>query len=222
LISCDASIKLTVKLDGSAGFSVDSAIPLAVANRMASFRDSSEAAAAPIFNPGLVRQEAGMRGIAVISAAAPTRETFSGSFAVRTLGDLDGKSASLAGSGLLTSRHDPSGGSIAFSLTRANAKYLPELFPGIDPYILEALSPPAIEDAPITKAEYRSMLESLFGSLAMPSIDNSAIKVSITVPGTILSSSGGTVAGFMFQTRIPVVEALVLEKPIEFFVAWKH
>ncbi len=220
--SCGATVKVAILADGSAGLSVEAGIPQAVAAKMASFREGADADTAPLFNPTTVRKAAAARGIVVVAAATPAKESFSGSFSAKDLSDIVAKDKALAASGLLTVTKDADGGSLSFRLDRGNAKHLPALFPGIDPYVLEALSPPAVEDAPITAAEYRSMLKSLFGSKAMPSIEASRVTVTVTVPVAIVKSSGGTATDKVFTASIDVIEALVLEKPVEFSVAWKR
>ncbi|MCX7024502.1 MAG: hypothetical protein NT080_07770 [Spirochaetes bacterium] len=220
--SCGAAITVTVMPDGSAGIVVESEIPQTVAARMASFREGESAATAPLFNPAAVRKAAAERGVVVVAAAAPSAERFSGSFSVKDLSDLTARDKGLASSGLLTIAKVPGGGGLAFRLDRTNARFLPSLFPGIDPYVLEALSPPAVEDAPITVAEYRSMLKSLFGSKSMPAIDASRVFVSVAVPGSIVKSAGGISKDRVFSAEVNVVEALVLEKPVEFSVSWKN
>jgi hypothetical protein len=222
MASCGAAIRLKVQAGGSASLSVDAEIPEQVAKRMSSFRNKQADAGLPLFDASIVAREASKRGVRTVKASSPDFRTLDAQFAVKDLKDLTGNDTTLRSSGLLTTERKEGIDTIRFGLNRDNAQYLPSLFPGIDPYILESLSPPAVEDSPITASEYRSMLESLFGSKAMPEIDAAGIDIVIEVPGRILASSGGTARANVFQARIPVVEALVLENPIAFSLSWRE
>ena len=218
--SCNASISVKLFSDGSAGIKVDTAIPESVATKMASFRENEEDL--PLFSTELVRLAASERKIKVDSLSTPSNEQLSGNFTVANLSDVIIHNKALSTSGLLEITQRKDGGTLRFHLDRENAKNLPLLFPGLDPYILEALSPPAVEEAPITVSEYRSMLKSLFGSKNMPAIDACKITITIAVSGKIIEGFGGNIENNLFFSEINVVEALVLERPVEFFISWKN
>jgi hypothetical protein len=46
--------------------------------------------------------------------------------------------------------------------------------------------------------------------------------LSITAPGKVLASGGGSLSGSTLTATIPVIEILVLEKPIDAWLRWKN
>ncbi len=130
-------------------------------------------------------------------------------------------SADLKGSGLLTMSQGPLWSEFRFRLERGSAKALTSLFPGIDPYLMDALSPPALEEDPVTSAEYRTMLKAVFGEKAMPSMEGAVIQINVTAPGVVVDSGGGRLSGSTLTARIPLIQVLNLEKPIELWLRWK-
>jgi hypothetical protein len=55
----------------------------------------------------------------------------------------------------------------------------------------------------------------------MPAMEAAEISLSITAPGAVLSSGGGSLAGSTLVKRISILDALTLEKPIELWIRWK-
>jgi shikimate kinase len=94
--------------------------------------------------------------------------------------------------------------------------------PGIDPNLLDALSPPALEEDPVTVEEYKTMLKTVLGEKAMPAMEAAAIKLSITAPGVVIGSGGGSLSGSTLSAKLPIIDLLVLEKPIEVWIRWRN
>jgi hypothetical protein len=55
----------------------------------------------------------------------------------------------------------------------------------------------------------------------MPAMKAAAIGLSLTAPGPVLGSGGGTLSGTTLTASIPILEVLALEKPIEIWIRWK-
>jgi len=85
---------------------------------------------------------------------------------------------------------------------------------------LTALMAPAILDEEISKTDYLSMVSSLYGQGIADEIKNSSIKATIDFPGPITSISGGTSDKNRADFEIPVLDLLVLEKPMSWEVVW--
>jgi len=77
----------------------------------------------------------------------------------------------------------------------------------------------------MTRDEYRDILiyalEESAGDKAAAIIDAASIEIQLSLPGDIVSFSGGTKAGRMITYRLPLVEALTLEKAIEYRIVFK-
>jgi hypothetical protein len=101
-----------------------------------------------------------------------------------------------------------------------------DLFPGLDPYLLEALQPPALFHNPVSTAEYRSMLGALMGRTAANALDATRLDLTLVLPGPIMESSGRTLRrGTDPRTAtlaIAVVDAMVLETPIDIYLKWQQ
>ncbi len=223
LASCAANLTLAVNPDGSGTLAVDARIPESAAARLRSYSAAGTAGpgpAAPLFDPAAVRREAAGRGLATISAELPSPDRFRGGFSFRSLSAV-AADPELAKARIL--RAGTAGGetTLSFRLSRDNAESLPLLFPGLDPYILEALSPPALEPYPAAPEEYREMLQALLGTTALRELEAAEIRLQVRAPGTIVRHSGGSVSEKTFTAAIRLMDLLILESPIEFSVSWK-
>lgn len=177
---------------------------------------------APLFDEEALRDAlAGRSDIKVDSASAYDPDSVKAEFSVPDLlamgeGD-DGSSPFFA---LKTANGEKT---LSFRLDRGNVARLPELFPVFDPEFIEILSPPALFGDDLSAEEYRDGSLALFiGAKNLPSVDRSAVEIRISPPGKILSQKGGKVAGNAFSATLPLLTALVLEKPYEFSLTWKE
>ncbi len=223
LASCAASMTLSVGSDGSGTLSVDARVPDAVAARLQAYRSAAGGScseSAPLFDARAIREGTSARGLAALSVETPAPNRFRGSFTIRSLAEAAGNPG-LSGSGMLRLESSAKGSTLSFRLSRENAASLPELFPGLDPYILEALSPPALDPYPVTAGEYREMLGALLGEAAARELEGAEAVVRIRLPGAVTGSSGGEASGAAFTASIRIFDLLVLEKPIAFSVSWK-
>lgn len=220
--SCAASIDLTVNPDRSGLLSVRADIPGAAAARLQSFRavGGDSQADVPFFDIPAIRNEVASRGIEPLVTEGPSPNSFRGTFSLRNLEDA-AADPELAGRDLLKLERIGDETTFSFSLSRKNAEALPALFPGLDPYVLEALAPPALDPYPVTMAEYREMLTALLGDAAMKEFDSAATKILIRTPGPITKASGGIVSGKTFLVELKLLDLLVLENPITFSLSWK-
>jgi hypothetical protein len=60
----------------------------------------------------------------------------------------------------------------------------------------------------------------VYGSNIAAEIKNALITIDLTVPGTIKSVKGGTFANNRAAFSIPLIDFLVLEKPVSYDVVW--
>lgn len=223
LSSCAAGLSLSVNPDGSGTLAVDARVPDAAAARLRSYAAAGSpgaSAAAPLFDTTAVRRETARRGLASISVETPSPNRFRGSFSFRSLAD-PAEDPELAGAGVFRVESKDGITSLTFRLSRDNARNLPLLFPGLDPYILEALSPPALDPYPVTAGEYREMLQALLGTAALGELESAEIRVQVRAPGPVVRHSGGAVSDRTFTAVLPLMDILVLENPMEFSVAWR-
>jgi hypothetical protein len=222
LASCSASVSSAIRADGGARISIQAEVPSPLA---AKFRrlaaGSGSPPTGPLFDADAIRRSIAERpGLSLVEIAQPSPDSIRAVLSARSLEEL-ASSPDIKDSGLISISRGAGWIECRFRLERGKAKTLASLFPGIDPYLVEALSPPALEEDPVTVEEYKTMLNSVLGEKAMPAMASAALSLSISAPGEVLSSSGGILAGSTLTERIPIIDALALEKPIELRIRWK-
>jgi hypothetical protein len=227
--SCAASISSAIRPDGGARITIQAEVPAPLA---AKFRrlaaaggppgSTGGAPEGPFFDASAIRKSIAARpGLSLVELSQGSADSIRAELSARSLEEL-AASPDLKGTGLIAVSRGPGWTECRFRLQRGGAKALASFFPGIDPYLIEALSPPALEEDPVTLAEYKTMLRSVLGDKAMASMEAAALRLSLSAPGEVISSGGGSLSGETLTARIPVIEALALEKPIELWLRWKN
>lgn len=227
LASCAASISSVLQADGGARIEVQATLIAPVAakfRRLAAAGSASGAASsaldAPIFDKAAIRKSIASRPyLSLAELSSPDHDSIRLVVNARSLQEL-ADAPDLKGSGLIAVSRGPGWTECRFHLERDNAKNLSLLFPGIDAALLDALSPPALDEDPVTTDDYRTMLKSLLGEKAMPALEDESVALAITAPSKVLNSGGGSLSGSTLRVKIPLFQALVLEKPIDFWIRW--
>jgi hypothetical protein len=224
LASCSARIASVVAPDGSARLSIRAEVPAPLAakfRRLAASGQQPSGQALPLFDAAAIRRSISTHpGLNLIELSQPNLDSIQFEAMVRSL-ELLAASPDLKDSGLLSITRGAGWTEWRIHLGRDRAKMVSALFPGIDPNLLEALSPPALEEDPLSSDEYRTMLTGILGEKTMPAMEEAAITLSLTAPGKVLASGGGKLDGTTLTATIPVLQALVLEKPIELWLRWE-
>ena len=223
--SCSGSLDASLKTDGSARAAVRLDIPEALSDRVRQFvgigpRD-------PLFSTDAVRNQfLGRTSIMLVDVSSPTPDILTSVVWVQSLDTLIADT-SLVPPGMIQYQKLPAQGSspamrvLSVNLSKENAPYMLKLFPGVDPRIIDSLSPPALEAEPVSADEYRLNLEQvIIGKKNMPAFDACAIDIIITAPKAIASASGGSFSGPVFKAKLPLFALLTMEKPISFSLRW--
>ncbi|MEI6385010.1 MAG: hypothetical protein WCQ50_00135 [Spirochaetota bacterium] len=220
LSACQAGIATTIAKDGSADIDIKATMPKALAAKLRAIGKLTPGS--PVFDLHSIRKSLAARvGLSVDALANPDVDSLTA-----TLSTTD-FSALLAGIGeqgkgpaRLTRNGDAA--ELSIRLDRKGAAALAALVPGIAADVIEALAPPAIEGGDWSRDEYHEALTGVLGKTAMPAIDAGHLDISVTVPGPIQSQSGGIVIGAAWKLTIPIIDLLVLDKPMEFRLVWKR
>ena len=228
LASCSASVSSTIRADGGARISVHAEIPAALSAKFrklasagSSMKAGQDSPPAPFFDAAAIRKSLAARpGVSLVDLAQPNPDSIHVELTARSLEEL-AASPDLSNSGIIAITRGSGWAEFRFHLERGGVKAISALFPGIDPHLMEALSPPALEDDPVSLAEYKTMLKSVLGDKAMPAMEAAALSFSVTAPGPVMSSGGGVLAGETLTSSIPIVEVLALEKPVDIWLRWK-
>jgi hypothetical protein len=223
LASCSASVSSVIRADGGARISVKAEVPAPLAAKLRKLGAvGSSVPTGPFFDVAALRASIAARpAFTLIDIAQPSPDSIRVEVSARSLEEL-AASPDLKGSGLITVSRGADWTELRFRLERGGAKALAALFPGIDPYLMDALSPPALEEDPVTTDEYKSMLESVLGEKAMPVMEAATVNLTFSAPGAVIGSGGGSLLGSILTAKISLIQALVLEKPIEVWLRWKQ
>jgi hypothetical protein len=114
-----------------------------------------------------------------------------------------------------------SGGRCSINLSRATGpEILTLISPEVSTYLTALMAPLATGEA-LKKAEYVSLVTSVYGKGIADEISQAYIRASIDFPGTIRSVRGGTFSGRRAEFNIPLVDILVIEAPVRYEVVWR-
>ncbi|GAB1456038.1 MAG: hypothetical protein RBT62_04275 [Spirochaetia bacterium] len=224
-LSCGASVDMRFGTDRSLAISLGLEVPEAVDAKLRQFVASalpgSGSGTAPLFNAEAIAESLRVRGALVRSSTMPTPRSYSGKLDIVDIERLLISEQELGS--VLQYTRGPGWASIRVQADRGNASTVLDLFPGLDGDLIEALQPPALYDNPVSPAEYRSMLSGLLGRAATTAMDGMLFVLSASFPGTILEASDGVTLDLskrVARFSIPALDAMVLEKPIVFYIKW--
>ncbi len=216
--ACSSQVAVAVLAEGGARITLKAEVPATVATKLRKL--GSLGPDEPLFNPGAFRRSLAARpALRVVSASAPTSDSMAAELALRSLAEL-AADPQLAAADMFRYSEGPGWAEFRLRLARDQGAALLDLFPGINPDVLAALSPPALDSDPVSASEYRQMLIGILGEKALPALDGAALTMRIALPGAIIRQTGGQAVAGGFMLGIPLLDLLTLEKPIECSVRW--
>lgn len=109
---------------------------------------------------------------------------------------------------------------LTFMVSRESAPQLLSLFTEDVRDYLDALMAPVVSGEKLTNAEYLALVASVYGKTIAQEIESSRLALDIKVPGKISKVIGGTAAESRASFSIPLVDLLVLQKPLIYQVLW--
>jgi len=157
-------------------------------------------------------------GIASSALKNNGREKVEGTVGISRVGDLLN-----TGANRFINYEAPSGaapGRLAIHLDRNIApRILAQISPEAVDY-LSALMAPAATGEALSRGEYLSLVESIYGKAIASEIAASRVTAAITLPETVKSVKGGTSSGREARFNIPLTDLLVLEQPLDYEITW--
>jgi hypothetical protein len=221
LAACAGSISSVIGKDGAARIAIQAEVPPLLAARIRSLAaGGGSGALGSLFDTAAIRKSlASKPGLSIIALSQTNPDSIRLELGVKDLQQL-ASSPELAGSGLITYSKGEGWEEYRFHLGREGGRALFALFPGLDPRLVDALSPPLLEEDPVTEAEYRTMLKSILGSKAMPAMDAASFTLAFTAPGPVIASGGGSLSGSTLTAKVGMVQVLALEKSVELWLRW--
>ena len=113
-----------------------------------------------------------------------------------------------------------SSGHILISLDRKNVPLLLDLLSSEAIDYLSALMAPAVLDEDISRSDYLMLVGALYSQAIVTEIESARVLAEIEFPGPITTIRGGTAEGSHATFDIPLLDLLVLEKPLSWEVSW--
>jgi len=217
-ISCSARIDGVVLQGGAAEISVKASLGPRTVSLVQSLRSfMGDTRNTPILNGETVnRSLAAASGIKTASLKNTSPDALEGNITISNIGDF-----LLSERGMfITYSEGADSSSIIIVLDRDSAPLLiSRLSPEVGEYLSALMAPVALgEYMPAT--EYLSLVAMIYGSPLADEIATARIRASIEFPRPIASISGGSSAGKRAEFDIPLLDILVLEKPLRYEVNW--
>jgi hypothetical protein len=207
---------MSIEAQGGARLELADEVPPALAAKLRKLSSIPQDRA--LFSQGAAAKQGG-KGIKLLSFSTPTPDSFVASLGIDDLAALAARK-DLAQTQAIALSSKAGRQTLALHLERGNCRPLLDLMPGLDPGLIEALSPPALDPEPLSRAEYRSMLAGLLGEKATASLEAAKVEIEVLTPSPILASSGGRAMGRSFKIELSSLDLLVLEKPLDFSITW--
>jgi hypothetical protein len=156
-------------------------------------------------------------------AAAGFRNTgpasLEGPVKISSIGDFLAPSGK---AGFISFQENPGGGGrAAITINRETA---PDMLALISPdvtYNLMLLFAPIATVDYLSKEEYLTQVQLSHGDPVAAEINQALIRASVEFPGPLVSVNGGAFSGKKAEFTIPLVDLLVLERPLNYEVVWK-
>jgi hypothetical protein len=174
-----------------------------------------------IDGPAAARALEAVSGVAEATIGNVSPEAVRGLIRISRLGDFLAAAEGADNSTPFINYQDsanPNSLTIHLDLPTAN-RILPLLWPEGASY-LGALMAPAATGEVMTQGEYLGLVRAVYGSKLEQEIRGAQIRLSLSLPGRVLSAQGGSFFGSRVDFIIPMADLLVLEKPLTYEVQW--
>ena len=142
-----------------------------------------------------------------------------GEFRFPNLKDLMTHKPELIESGVIAYRPRGSGYEIDIHVSRENIEQIYRVLHLDGNPLVDMFGPHANEAT--TEAEYLEMMEFVLGEDGPSGIKSSVIELKVSIQGRILSQTGGTQIGNSVVYQIPLIEALLLEEPLNYSLVFE-
>jgi hypothetical protein len=120
----------------------------------------------------------------------------------------------------ITYSEGPNSSSITVVLDRNSAPLLiSRLSPEVNDYLSALMAPVALGEY-MAAGEYLNLVAMVYGRPLADEIAAARIRASIEFPRPVTSVSGGSSGGRQAEFDIPLLDILVLEKPLRYEVNW--
>jgi hypothetical protein len=225
LPSCSVKPDVTLNTDGSGEALVRVTVQRFFADYLQDLAEFAGSGTRPagVFDEKAIRDAFAQRpGVEVRSIRILKPEELELRLAFRSIDDLVRGEGQLTDTGIVTFRNDAGTRTLKLHLDQTNFAKISALLPSSDgstETILSVFGPQ--QGVTITEAEYLEAMEFTLGEEGPPAIKASSIDVNVTVNGKLVSQKGGTVKGNTVSFRIPLLQFLMLNQPLDYEIVFK-
>ena len=217
--SCGAAISGVLERGGAGDFEVSAALTPAFAAKMGDFMSFSGAGSGPLIDAAeIARSMSGAPGMDRVSFRNTGPAALEGPVRIARLGDFLAPSG---GAGFIDFTENPGGGGRA--LITLDRETVPAMLSLISPdvvYYLNFLFAPIVTGERIDKEEYLAQIGLFHSPEVAEELSGSEIRVSVGFPGPLVSVRGGVFSGRTAEFVIPLVDLLVLSRPLSYEAVW--
>ena len=218
--SCLTEIGGAVRPGGSAELTLKTTMGPRTTALIRSLRTfSGEGANAPILDgPSIARSMAVAPGVRAVALVNTSSEAMEGGISISNIGDF--LALPNAESRFITFNESRQASSIVVVLDRASAPQLISLLsPEITDY-LSALMAPVVLGEIMSAGEYLDLVASIYGRPLAAEITEARIRGTLELPRPVTAVHGGTFSGRRAVFDIPLLDILLLERPLRYEVSW--
>jgi len=217
-LSCSARIDGVVMAGGAAEINVKASLGARTVSLVQSIRSfMGDTKNTPALDGAVIsRSLAAASGIKSASLKNTSPEALEGPISISNVGDFLLSEKDM----FITYSESPDSSSITVILDKNSAPLLiSRLSPEVDEY-LSALMAPVVSGEDMSSGDYLSLIAVVYGRPLADEIAQSRITASIDFPRQVTSVSGGSSSGRRAEFDIPLLDILVLEKPLRYEIKW--
>ena len=217
-MSCSARIDGVVAAGGAAEINVKASLGPRTVSLVQSIRGfMGDTRNTPALDGAAIsRSLTAASGIKAASLINTSSDALEGTISISNVGDLLLSEKDM----FITYSDSTASSSIVAVLDRNSAPLLiSRLSPEVEDY-LSALMAPVVLGEYMSPGDYLSLISMVYGRSLADEIAEARIKVSIEFPRQVTSVSGGNSSGRRAEFDIPLLDILVLEKPLRYEVKW--
>ena len=220
LASCVTQINGSIRTGGTAEMTLDTNMGPRTAALINSFRlFSGEPASVPILDgPAISRSLSIAPGVRAVSFRNTSAVAMDGNISISSIGDF--LTLPNAGSRFITFTEGNRSSSIIVNLDRESATQIISLLsPEIHGY-LSALMAPVVLGETMTATEYLNLVTSIYSRPLANEIAESHIIVTVEFSRPVTAIHGGTFSGNKAEFDLPLLDILLLERPMRYEASW--
>jgi hypothetical protein len=228
LACCTVDQTLTIGADGSGSLFTHAEVSPLLRDYLSSLAEVSGGAGPAkdgrVFDAPSIRRDFQARpGLKVLKAEAPTASSLDLDLGFDSLQEaleeaLRGQGV-LQAAGAITLAEADGSTTLRVRLNRSTWSQLVSLFPPLKDPVVQQLGPQGT--GKVTESDYLEMIRFSMGDAAPGLLKKSFFTLTVRPEGQIVSQAGGTMGNGAVVFRIPVLRALVLDRPLEYSVTYR-